>query len=117
MRLVSPAPALLVALVSVAGCAGAPETASGPVQVYEVAGVITRLPAGPGTELMISHDEIPDFVDSEGNVIGMRAMTMGFPTDDGLDLSGFAPGDSVGFRFEVRWGQPSPLRIKVLEKR
>jgi len=100
-----------------AGCAGTPETASDPVQVYEVAGVITRLPAGPGTELMISHDEIPDFVNAEGNVIGMRAMTMGFPTDDGLDLSGFAAGDSVGFRFEVRWGQPGPLRITELEKR
>jgi Cu/Ag efflux protein CusF len=116
MRLVSPAPALL-ALALVAACASAPEKSSGPVQVYEVAGVITRLPAGPGTELMISHDEIPEFVNSEGNVIGMRAMTMGFPTDAGLDLSKFAPGDSVGFRFEVRWGQPDPLRITALEKR
>ncbi len=115
MRLVSPVPTLL-ALAFVAACAGAPETPSGPVQVYEVAGVITRLPAGPGTELMISHEEIPDFVNAEGNVIGMKAMTMGFPTDEGLDLSAFAPGDSVGFRFEVRWGQPNPLRITELKK-
>lgn len=116
MRLVSPVPALLV-LALVAACAGAPETASGPVQVYEVAGVITRLPTGPGTELMIRHDAIPDFVNSEGSVVGMGAMTMGFPTDEELDLSGFAPGDSIGFRFEVRWGQPGPLRITELEKR
>jgi hypothetical protein len=116
MRLLSPAPALL-GLALVAACAGSPETASGPVQIYEVAGVIAQLPAGPGKELMIRHDEIPDFVNSEGKVIGMKPMTMGFPTGDGLDLTAFAVGDSVGFHLEVRWGQPGPLRITELAKR
>ena len=111
-----------LALVLIAACAGTPETSgsgsgSGSVQIYEVGGVITRLPSGPGTELMIRHDAIPGFVNSAGEVIGMNSMTMGFPTDDGLDLSGFAPGDSVGFRFEVRWEQPGPLRITELKKR
>ena len=106
-----------LALIFVAACASTPEPPSGPVQVYVVAGVITRLPAGPGTELMIRHQEVPGFVNAEGEVIGMRAMTMGFPTDDGLDLDGFVAGDSVDFRFEVRWGQPGPLRITALTKR
>lgn len=105
---------LLIALFLTA--CGSPE-ASGPVQTYEVAGVITRLPERPGTELMIRHDEIPDFTNAAGEVVGMSKMTMGFPIADGVNLSNFAVGDSVRFTFVVRWGQPRPLELTRMEKR
>ena len=107
---------LCVLIALTAAACGSPED-TGPVQTYEVAGVITRLPDGPGTELMIRHDEIPDFVNGQGEVVGMSAMTMGFPVADGIDLTNFAVDDSVGFTFVVRWGQPRPLELTKMEKR
>jgi hypothetical protein len=107
--------ACLLAALLLTAC-GSPEP-SGPLQTYEVAGVITRLPEGPGTELMIRHDEIPDFTNAAGEVVGMGKMTMGFPVADGVDLDNFAVGDSVQFTFVVRWGQPRPLELTRMEKR
>lgn len=107
---------LLSLTLLLAACGGSSEP-SGPVQSYDVAGVITQLPAGPGTELMIRHDEIPDFVNRAGETVGMNAMVMGFPVAESVDLSAFAEGDSVAFTFVVRWGQPSPLELTRMEKR
>ena len=105
----------ILATLLLAACGGG--EATGPVQTYDVAGVITQLPAGPGTELMIRHDEIPNFVNRAGEEVGMGAMVMGFPVAESVDLSAFAEGDSVSFTFVVRWGQPSPLELTRMEKR
>jgi Cu/Ag efflux protein CusF len=102
-------------LLLLVACGG--KDATGPEQSYDVAGVITRLPSGAGTELMIRHDEIPDFVNRAGEAVGMKAMVMGFPVADSVDLSSFAEGDSVHFTFVVRWGQPKPLELTRMEKR
>jgi hypothetical protein len=107
---------LLSLVLFLAACGGGGES-TGPVQSYDVAGVITQLPAGPGTELMIRHDEIPGFVNGAGEVVGMKAMVMGFPVAEEVDLSAFAEGDSVQFTFVVRWGQPKPLELTRMEKR
>lgn len=85
------------------------------VQRYEVDGILAQLPSGPGTELMIRHVAIPEFVSASGDTVGMDAMTMGFPPADDLDLEGFAPGDSIRFVFEVRWGGEKPLRLTAME--
>ena len=108
---------VVVAVLATVGCSSDPPAAEGPVQAYEVDGVLARLPEGPGTELMITHEEIPGFVNAEGDTVGMAAMTMGFPPAEEVSLEGFAPGDSVAIRFEVRWGQPKPLRLTHMEKR
>jgi hypothetical protein len=108
---------ILLSLSLLLAACGGGDDPTGPVQTYEVAGVITRLPAGPGTELMIRHDEIPDFVNRAGETVGMNAMVMGFPVAESVDLAAFAEGDSVGFTFVVRWGQPRPLELTRMEKR
>ena len=108
---------LLCVLTALLAAACGPSESSGPVQTYDVAGVISRLPDGPGTELMIRHDEIPNFVNGQGEVVGMSAMTMGFPVADGIDLTNFAVDDSVRFTFVVRWGQPRPLELTKMAKR
>lgn len=100
------------------GCGGGSTSdETGPVQSYEVRGVVAQLPAGGGSELMIEHEAIPDFVGASGDTVGMNAMTMGFPTAKGVSLEGLAAGDSVRFTFEVRWGGSPPLKLTRIEKR
>jgi Cu/Ag efflux protein CusF len=107
-----------MALLLVAACSSTPkEEPASPVQSYTVNGVIRQLPEAPGNELMIEHEAIADFVNAAGDTVGMHAMTMGFPVDEGVDLEGFAPGDSIRFRFEVRWGGTPPLRLVSLQRR
>lgn len=108
-------PAIL--LFTAAACSGPTPEPVGAIQTYEVNGVIARLPAGAGTELMIQHEPIPDFVNAAGDTVGMKAMTMGFPTAESVDLQGLAPGDSVSVRFVVRWGQPRPLELTEIARR
>lgn len=103
------------------GCSGTSEsdpqaTESAVVQTYHVEGILTQLPSAPGRELMIRHVAIPDFVAASGDTVGMNSMTMGFPVADDSLLEGFAPGDSVRFIFEVRWGGEKPLRLTALER-
>lgn len=107
---------LLAFALLLAACSSGGET-TGPVQSYDVDGVITQLPAGPGTELMIRHEAIPDFVNRAGEAVGMKAMVMGFPVAESVDIGSFAEGDSVAFTFVVRWGQPKPLELTRMERR
>ncbi len=111
---------LLVLALSVTSCMGKESTPSSDestVQTYTARGVVTQLPAGPGTELMISHEAIPDFISARGDTVGMNAMTMGFPVSDGLSLDAISVGDSIDFRFEVRWAGSPPLRVTSIERR
>ena len=101
---------LLVLALAFAACSGSIDD-EGPVQVYDVRGIVAQLPSGPGTELMIEHEEIPHFVGASGDTVGMNEMTMGFPVAEGVSLEGFAVGDSVQFTFEVRWSGKPPLRL------
>jgi len=92
------------------GCSENPAPATDSVEVrtavYEVRGEITSLPDAdnPATSLNIKHEAIPDFVDAQGETVGMDVMTMPFPPADGLDLSPFSVGDKVEVAFEVTWG-------------
>jgi len=110
--------ALIVVLVNSAmvGNAGAVQTADGgtpaetlarQIHVYDVRGEIASMPTEENPEISIRHEEIPDFVNAEGEIVGMRAMTMSFPLAEGVDLSGFEAGDGVLFTFET-WWTPDP---------
>lgn len=94
--------------------------------VYEdVLGVITNLPVAgqPGAELKIHHEHIPGFKTKEGSVNvtadgvpGMKSMIMPFPVGEGVDLSGFAVGDTVKFTFVVHWGGSPAWEVTRIEK-
>jgi hypothetical protein len=109
--------------VAILGCGqqSADESTSGhegvesTVQSYAVRGILAQLPSGPGKELMIRHEAIPEFVSSSGDTVGMDAMTMGFPTADGVSLDAFSVGDSVAFVFRVHWGGSPPLQLISME--
>lgn len=102
------------------GCASeAPEDAVATAQVYSVRGEIVQLPdpkRPDGAELYIRHEAIPDFVDTDGATVGMEAMTMGFPLAKDVDLAGFAVGDAIEFRLEVRWDGLPPVLVSKVEK-
>ena len=110
---------VLVGALLHAGCSGDPESKTAPgepaVQTYVVEGILTQLPSAPARELMIRHVAIADFVSASGDTVGMDAMTMGFPVSEESILEGFAPGDSIRFVFEVRWGGARPLRLTAME--
>lgn len=71
---------------------------------YTVRAEIVRLPTPgePAPELQARHEAIPSFVEKYGEAPkGMRAMTMPFPVEAGLDLSALRVGDKVALTFEV----------------
>lgn len=84
--------------------------------VYTTRGVVRALPdpATPGSELQIRHEEIADFKSIDGEVVGMKSMTMPFPVDAAM-LEGVAEGDRVSFDFEVRWEGSPPMKVTRLE--
>ncbi len=96
-------------LLVLAACSREPEAQKlpPPDQIYTTSGVIDALP-GPraGQYLRIHHERIPEFVDSDGAIVGMREMVMDFEgVDPAVNLAQFQPGDKVEFTFEVRWNE------------
>lgn len=94
------------------------EPASEPDQVYSVRGEVMGLPQGPGElrQIRVRHESVPDFVDSEGQVVGMASMTMPFPVAESVDVDDIEPGDKIEMTFEVRWSEGSPLRVVEVEE-
>lgn len=110
---------LAAALLLAACTEPAPAPLAAPDQTYAARGVVRQLPDPTrpgGGELLIAHEAVPDFVDSEGQEVGMAAMTMPFALADPALLDGLAAGDKIGFDFEVRWQGGPPLRITRVER-
>lgn len=114
----------LVALPGLVGCgdgssskAPADSSASPTVQTYTVRGAVRGLPdaSRPGSDFFVHHEAIPDFVNDEGETVGMGSMAMPFPVPDPTLLEGIAVGDKVSMRFEVEWEGSPPLRVVALE--
>ncbi len=71
---------------------------------FKVKGVVRALP-GEGraaNEILVKHEEIPDYRDSSGEVVGMMAMTMPFYLAPQVSLKGIAEGDAVELVVEQR---------------
>ena len=96
-----------------AGCGD--RAADGEARIYEMRGVVRTLPAGPGEEIWIRHEPLPEFVDLSGRQVGMPAMTMSFALATGIDLGGIEPGQKVELTLEVAWERSPPARIVALK--
>lgn len=115
---------LAAALGALAACAPEPEPDTGAeavaeapaVQRYEMRGVVGGLPTEAQPAVSIRHEAVPDFVDFQGEVVGMESMNMPFPLADGVDLAGIEPGDKVAFTLEVEWDSDDPYRISRIEE-
>ena len=86
-------------------------------QQYTLDGRIERLPTDRTPIIHIRHDDIPGFVDKNGQIVGMRAMSMPFDIAPDVDLTGLAPGDLVTFTFEVRWHESPNTLVTRLARR
>ena len=101
------------------GCGSPPEpatTSPGP-QLYSVRGVVRQIrPEIDGkTQLSILHEAIPDFVGINGEVVGMKSMTMPFTVADTVDLSAVEPGARIMIALSVDWDRPEPGLITAIE--
>ncbi len=79
---------------------------------YTVRGVVVDLPAPdrPASDFVLEHEEIPDFVRSDGS-LGMPAMRMPFSSQEPIDLSALTIGDKVAFEWTVWWEGSFPHSI------
>lgn len=79
-----------------------------PVKTYVVRGEVERLPDPDraGTDFVVHHEAIDEFVGHTGEVVGMSSMTMPFTLADGLELpEGLKPGDKVTLHI-AQWIKP-----------
>jgi hypothetical protein len=99
----------LLAILSLAGCSGEKE----PGRTYTVRGQVTQLPDpdNPGTGLYLNHEAIDDFVDRDGEMVGMNPMAMPFQVDEGVSLEGIGVGDVVEIKLHVDWGAETEAEI------
>lgn len=69
-------------------------------------------PASPASEFKIHHEAIPNFVNGQGEVIGMNSHPMTFPhVADGIDIDSLEVGQAVRFTFDVTWDEASPTWV------
>lgn len=95
-----------------------PEGDAAAGQTYTVRGEVTAVPGEgmPDGQVRIHHEAIPDFVDYDGETVGMASMAMPFPAGEGVELAGLAPGDKIQFVLEVTWEGSPPYQITRIER-
>jgi len=94
-----------LAVLALTACKDARPPASPQARVYVVRGQVAQVPVPgrPGTQFIVHHEAVPDFVDKTGAVVGMESMTMYLPTAKGLSLATLQPGDKIRFDLSVDW--------------
>lgn len=103
--------ALLCLPMTLAACGET--TPPPPPDVYTSRGVIRQLPANGAAkpEIFIQHEEIAEFRDQNGDVVGMESMAMPFPIDASATWNDLRVGDKIAFTFEMQWHGGHPLRL------
>ena len=99
--------------IPLAGCGGEQASTTAPTASYTTQGrvVMVKTPDSPASSLKIFHEAIPNFVDAQGDVVGMPSHPMDFPrVADTIDADALAVGQPVRFTFEVAY-DPAPSWI------
>jgi Cu/Ag efflux protein CusF len=105
------------ALLLLASCSASPPPAADDARRYTVRGEVVQAPApvAAGTQVLVRHEAIDDFVDSSGRITGMDAMVMPFDVAPPLSATDLAVGDKVEIRFSMDWKGPR-LRVERIER-
>ncbi|MES1241677.1 MAG: copper-binding protein [Acidobacteriota bacterium] len=106
---------ILCALGTLAGCA-AKDSGSG--RTYTTRGQVIQLPdpANPGTGLTLNHEAIDQFVDRQGELVGMDPMSMPFPVAKGVSLEGIQVSDIVELKLHVDWSAEPAAEITEIRE-
>jgi hypothetical protein len=93
-----------------AGCTG---KGSDSGRTYTTRGQVIQLPdpANPGTGLTLNHEAVDQFVDRQGELVGMDPMSMPFPVAKGVSLDGLQVSDVVEFDLHVDWSKEPAAEI------
>ncbi|MGD1915033.1 MAG: hypothetical protein ACFCBV_02430 [Phycisphaerales bacterium] len=105
--LVIAATALLLPLT---GCGSEEAQPAEPDASYTTQGRVAmkKTPDSPASEFQIFHESIPNFVNGQGEVIGMNAHQMSFPrVAEDIDVDSLEIGQPVRFTFDVTWTDPT----------
>ncbi|HEX3131832.1 MAG TPA: copper-binding protein [Thermoanaerobaculia bacterium] len=106
---------LLLILGVVMGCAG---EGSDSGRTYTTRGQVIQLPdpANPGTGLTLNHEAVDQFVDRQGETVGMDPMSMPFPVSKDVSLDGIQVGDVVEFDLHVDWSKEPAAEISRIRE-
>jgi hypothetical protein len=98
------------------------------VHRFKVSGVVKALPGNglASNELLVKHEEIPDYRDSSGKVVGMMPMTMPFylspdaslvdSTAASIKVGDIHVGDRVELEVEQRFAPKFEEQVVALKK-
>jgi Cu/Ag efflux protein CusF len=73
-------------------------------------------PDNPASAFQLRHEAIPDFVDIEGEEVGMESMTMPFPVAVERLPEGLAVGDAVEMTFRLDWEATPAIEVTEVKK-
>ncbi|HEV7517538.1 MAG TPA: hypothetical protein VGR07_14650 [Thermoanaerobaculia bacterium] len=107
----------LAVLAPLAGCSrGGGRNVGG--RDYTVRGKVAQLPepGNPASGFAVAHQAIDDFVDRQGEVVGMDPMTMTFALGPKVSLAGIAIEDLVELTLHVDWSATPPVRVTSVKK-
>jgi hypothetical protein len=104
-------------ILLLAACTASPPPAGEGARVYTVRGEVVAppTPVTAGTQVLVRHEAIADFVDASGQVVGMEAMVMPFDVAPSIPARDLAVGDKVEIRFSMDWKGPR-LRVERIER-
>ena len=87
-------------------------------RTYTTRGQVVQLPdpANPGTGIMLNHEAIDQFMDRQGEIVGMDPMSMPFPVSGDVPLDGIQVGDVVEFKLHVDWGGDPEVEITEIRE-
>jgi len=104
-------------LLLLAACSASAPPAGEGARVYTVRGEVAAppTPVTAGTQVLLRHEAIDDFVDATGKTVGMDAMVMPFDVVPPVSAKDLAVGDKVEMRFSMDWKGPR-LRVERIER-
>lgn len=107
----------LLPFLLLGACSAPPPPAPAGARVYVVRGEVVQPPSpvAAGTQVLVRHEAIDDFVDASGKVVGMDAMIMPFDAPTPVVARDLAVGDKVTVRFSMDWKEPR-LRVEGIER-
>ena len=106
---------LLLILGTILSCT-AKDSGSG--RTYTTRGQVIQLPdpANPGTGLTLNHEAVDQFMDRQGEIVGMDPMSMPFPVAKDVSLDGIQVGDVVEFKLHVDWSAEPAAEITEIRE-